>query len=274
MKLPVATCLALAAVALSPTQARAVEPLDVFSARIGGYITRFDTQVRGDTETERGTEIDFDRDLDLAQGNAIAYVGATWRPWTNHEFGVSYFQTDSSRERQINRDFEFNGTQYQSQSTIRSESAIDAYEAHYTWWAANHQNWALGPSVGLAWYKFDLEIQLERDANGNVVTGVARDSVSADLPVPTLGGSWRWVPAGNDAWRVGADAGWFSANAGGYDAQVWQGRIGVEWFPWERWGFSLDYTARKINGDADTDSFRGSLDFLDSGIRLGAVYRF
>ena len=274
MKVPVATWLALAGLALAPSQAAAVEPLDTFSARLGGYITQFDTKVRGDTTTDRGTEIDFDKDLDLAQGNAIAYLGLTWRPWNDHEFGLNYYQDDASSERQINRTFEFNGTTYTANSTIHSESAIDTYEASYVWWAANNENWAAGPRLGLAWYRFDLEIRLDRDANGNPVSGARRDSVSADLPVPTLGASWRWVPAGNEAWRVGADGGWFAANAGGLNADVWFGRIGVEWFPWENWGFSLDYTARKINGDADTSDFLGSLDFLDSGIRLGAVYRF
>ena len=55
---------------------------------------------------------------------------------------------------------------------------------------------------------------------------------------------------------------------------MWFGRVGVEWFPWENWGFSLDYTARKIKGDADTGDFLGRIDFLDSGIRLSGVYRF
>ena len=55
--------------------------------------------------------------------------------------------------------------------------------------------------------------------------------VSANLPVPTLGGSWRWVPAGHSDWRVAADAGWFKANSGGIDGDVWFGRLGVEEAP-------------------------------------------
>jgi hypothetical protein len=126
MKIPVASCLVLAGV-LAWSNAGAVEPLDTFNAHIGGYITQFDTKIRGDTQTQQGNEIDFDRDLDLAQGNAIAYAGVSWRPWTNHEFGLNYYQDDASAERRINREFEFNGTTYQANSTIHSESAIDTY---------------------------------------------------------------------------------------------------------------------------------------------------
>ena len=58
------------------------------------------------------------------------------------------------------------------------------------------------------------------------------------------------------------------------EAHTTFGRIGVEWFPWESTGISLDYTARKIEADADTNSFQGNLDFVDSGLRLGVTYRF
>ena len=92
--------------------------------------------------------------------------------------------------------------------------------------------------------------------------------------MPTLGGSWRYVPGGNSDWRFGADGGWFSLNSSGLDGDVYFARIGVEWFPWERWGFSADYTSRRIKIDADKSSFTGNLNFKDSGVRLAAVYRF
>ena len=274
MKNHVVAGIAATALSLLPLHARAVTPLDTFSARLGGYITQFDTKLRADGETTRGSEVDFDKDLNLGQGNAIANVSLTWRPWENHEFGLGYYQDDNSADRRIQRDIIFNGTTYPTQSTLHAESGIDTYEAYYTWWMANNDSWALGPRVGLVWYAMDLSLELTIDANGNTVTNGVRNKVSADLPVPTLGGSWRWVPAGYSDWRISADAGWFRANAGGIDGDVWFGRLGVEWFPWEQWGFSLDYTATKINVDSNKDTFNGNFDFLDSGIRLGGVYRF
>jgi hypothetical protein len=274
MKAPVATCLALAGLGFTTTQAHAVEPLDTFSARLGGYITQFDTQIRADGQTQRGNQIDLDKDLGLGQGNAIAYVGLTWRPWNDHEFGLAYYQDDASADRQIHRDFEFRGDLYTSDTTVHSERALDTYEAYYVWWAANNPTWTLGPRVGLVWYRIDLSLERTRNPDGTPVVNTFRDEVSADLPVPTLGGSWRYVPGGNTAWRLGADAGWFSLNTSGLNGDVYFGRLGVEWFPWERWGFSLDYTSRRIKVDADKSGFTGNFNFRDSGIRLSGVYRF
>ena len=250
----------------------ATEPLDTFSVRLGGYISTFDTEVRADGETSSGTDIDLDRDLGLDKDKAIGFVGLTWRPWENHEFGFSYYGKDSSKTKTLERDIEFDGTVYETSSTVRAEFGVDAYEAYYVWWAASHENWALGPRLGLIWYSVDMGIDLQLDADGEQVGTSVRNDVSADLPAPTIGGSWRWVPA--DDWRVSADAGYFAANINDIDADIFFGRAGVEWFPWQNIGFSLDYVISNVKADADKTDFNGHFNFVDSGIRLGAVYRF
>src|SRR5690349_17780706 len=111
--------LSLAAIALlAPTQARAVEPLDTASFRIGGYITSWDTKVRADGDTRRGTEVDLDRDIGLDDSATIGYVGLTWRPWESHEFGLTYYQDDADATRTIARDITFRDTTYTANSTV------------------------------------------------------------------------------------------------------------------------------------------------------------
>jgi hypothetical protein len=269
----VAPLLSFVALSSVVPSAYAVEPLDTFSARIGGYVTTFDTKVRADSETSNGTTIELDRDLDTDQDQIIGLVGFTWRPWEHHELGFTYYGSDASSTKVLQRDIEFDGRVYQAQSTVKSNFDVDAYEAYYVWWAASNENWALGPRVGLVWYRIDLKLDLRLDANGNQVGTSVSNDVSADLPAPTIGGSWRWTPA--EDWRVSADAGYFSADINSVDADVTFGRIGVEWFPWERSGFSLDYVISKIQADGDDiENFDGNFDFVDSGLRLGYVYRF
>ena len=257
--------------AMAP-QARAVEPLDTFSGRIGGYITDFDTDVRVDGETVAGTPINLDRDLGLDTSNTIGYVSLTWRPWEHHEFGISYYKNDADSTRVVQRDIEFQDNLYEATSTVRTNFDVDTYEAYYVWWAASHDTWALGPRFGLVWYKLELSLSLEVDAGGNQAGGSVSNSANVDLPEPTIGGSWRWTP-GED-WRISADVGYFTADVNDYDGDVTFGRMGVEWFPWESTGFSLDYTASKIDVDANKSNFHGNANFTDSGLRLGVVYRF
>lgn len=263
------TCLGLASVAPA---ACAVEPLDTFSIRIGGYVSKFDTEIRADGETSRGTTLDLKRDLGLGEDDTIGFVGLTWRPWDHHEFGLSYYRNGSDSTRTLQRDIEFDGTVYEASATVQTHFDIDAYEAYYVWWAASHENWALGPRVGLVWYSIELGIDLRVAANGEQAGGTLDREVSTDLPAPTIGGSWRWAPSAQ--WRITAEAGYFTTNINDIDADVTFGRAGVEWYPWERVGFSLDYVLNHVDASADKSSFSGNFDFTDSGLRLGVVYRF
>lgn len=268
----VATLLSLAALSSLALPAQAVEPLDTFSVRIGGYTSSFDTELRANGETTEGTEIDLDRDLDMDPDNVVGFVGFTWRPWEHHEFGLSYYSNDSSKTRVLSRDIVFDDTVYEANATVDSDFNVDAYEAYYVWWAASHDSWALGPRLGVMWYSVDLKISLEVDANGNAVNGSVRDEVNTDLPAPTIGFAWRYVPA--EDWRIGAEAGYLSGKVSDVDADVAFGRLGVEWFPWENWGFSADYVVSRIKADSEQDDFDGDFKFIDRGFRLGAVYRF
>jgi hypothetical protein len=272
MKILVVPCLVTATLSLASFPALAVEPLDTFSVRLGGYIQNFDTQVRADGQTAAGTEIDLDRDLGIDEDTTIGYAGVSWRPWEQHEFGLTYYTTDGDATRALQRDIVFEDTVYEASAIVRSNVQVDTYEAYYTWWAASHETWALGPRVGLIWYRVDMELSMEVDANGNQVGGAISNDASADLPTLTIGGAWRWTPA--EDWRVYAEAGYFAAKIGDVDADVTAGKIGVEWFPWENWGVSLDYVSSTVRLDVDTSGYNGDLDFNESGLRLGATYRF
>ena len=121
-------CLAAAVLAATALDCRAVEPLDTFSARLGGYITDFDTKVRADGQTDDGTRIDLERDLGLDQSNTVAMAGLSWRPWEKHEFGLAYYRDSADAHRQIDRDIEFDGEVYETSSTVRADLDLDAYD--------------------------------------------------------------------------------------------------------------------------------------------------
>ncbi|WP_028918287.1 hypothetical protein [Pseudoxanthomonas sp. J35] len=71
------TALLPALLAPATATAAAVEPLDRFSFSIGTCLTRFDTKLRADGETGRGTEVDLRRDFGLDDETRIAFAGLT-----------------------------------------------------------------------------------------------------------------------------------------------------------------------------------------------------
>lgn len=264
---------ALAAALLASTApALAVEPLDTFSVKLGGYASRFDTDVKVNGDGREGSRVDLNQDLGLDQDNTLNLLGVSWRPFEHHEFGAAYYRDDVSATQQLQRDITFNGVTYQTNATVRAHRDADIYELYYVWWTASHDTWALGPRLGVVWYSIELGIDLQMDANGNSAGAGLDRSVSGDVPAPAIGAGWRWTPA--EDWRISADVGYFQADINDVDADVTYGRVGAEWFPWQRFGFWVDVMANKVDADLRKNDFNGSLDFTQEGARLGVVYRF
>ena len=228
----------------------------------------------------QGNEIDLDRDLDLAQGNAIAYVGldlAAVGPTTSSASTTT--RNDASAERRIHRDIRVQRHHVPRPSPPSTPNRPSIPTRPITSGGPpTTENWAARPPLGRGLVPLGPgNPGCDRDANGNQVSEQpARGASRRTCRSRAWAASWRWVPAGNAAWRLRADGGWFAANVRkGWTPTCGSAGSGVEWFPWENWGFSLDYTARKIKGDSSIRAISmGNIDFLDSGIRLGAVYRF
>lgn len=251
--------------------AQALPPVDRASVQLGFAIPTFDTSVRADGETQEGTSVDFDGDLDLDESSVVGTLGFTWRPWENHEFSLNWYNDDADATRQLDREIVFDDVVYEVDATVRSHLDIDAWDLGYVWWAKHEPTWSLGPRFGLVYYDIDAGIEMERDADGNPVTGVSSE-ISPKLPAPVIGGSWHWVPA--DRWRVKVDVGYFSLSQSDIDGSIVYANGAIEWFPWENWGFAFNYTVRDADVDGDSDRFTGDLDFTASNATLGVIYRF
>ncbi len=244
---------------------------DTFSIRVSGYLSEFDLTMEADGSTQAGTPVNLKHDLGLDDNKVVANVEFNWRPLEKHEFGLGYHTRDADKTSVIPAAFDFNGTHYDTLSTVHAAMDLDSYEAYYIWWAASHENWSLGPRVGLQWQNVKLRLVGQVDADGNPIHGID-DAVSIDVPTVTFGGSWRWTFAKD--WKVTADAGYFLLDIDNVDGDVYFGRAGIEWFPWQRSGFVLDYTYNKTNVDVEQSRFHGSMNFIDQGVRLGYIYRF
>lgn len=262
--------------ALLPSAASAqsaLTALDKASVSLRLALPNINTEVRADGASNTGTPIDFNKDLGIDSSNAVAYIGGTWRPWDNHEFALSIYNDSDAAKRVLDRQIVFDGVTYAVNSTVKAERKLRTYDLSYTWWAANHDNWALGPRVGVVYYNWDVKLDMTLDANGNpVANGAVSAEVSPSLPAPSIGAGWRWLPA--EDWRVNLDAGYFNADFNDVETGVSYVNAGVEWFPREHWGVSLNITSQNIDVSAAKLDFSGDLDFRQTNASIGVIYRF
>lgn len=260
---------ALALLGSLPVSAQ-VTPLDQVSVNVAAALPDNSIDFDFDSNTSNRS-VDFNDDLGLDTNSIIAQVGVTWRPWDNHQFGFTYFGNDASNTRTLDNPVEWNGVVYDG--TVKSEFDFAAYDVSYIWWALNQDRYALGPMFRLTYIAIDTKIDLTIDADGEpIVDDSFKQSGNTDIPAPTIGGAWRWVPADN--WRLNVEAGYMQANINDFDGSAFVASGGLTWFPWENWGFSLNGIFIDFDVDTSNSNFSGSLNASQWNYNVGVTYRF
>jgi hypothetical protein len=245
-------------------------PLDKASFTLALAIPDTSTKVEFESNVN-DVPVNFNKDLGLETDNLVASIGATWRPWENHQFSIAYFKNSAQNTLVLDDPIEWDGVEYDG--TVKANTSTNNFDFSYIWWVANKEKWALGPRLGLTFINLDFGIDLLLDANGDPVTDDSFDrSEKTNLPAPSLGIAWRWVPA--QSWRINMDAGYLTATVGDFDGSILYLAGGVEWFPWENWGFSLNAIRNSLDVSSDQADFRGNLDITQTNYNFGVTYRF
>lgn len=122
--------------------------------------------------------------------------------------------------------------------SLDTKYELDVGSATWRWWFG-HDTDVFGIGVGAAYYRARLDLVGTALAHSGESgsTNLYRWSDKAAAPVVTL--SYRH--AFSDAWRFYAGAYGLKRNGGKLAGHVYDFHAGVEWFPWENFGFAAQY---------------------------------
>lgn len=250
--------------------------LDGFSVSLGAYASNIDSSVFANGTNENGTAIDLHRDLNLPDSRSLPFVDVTWRPWDRHEFTFNYFSDEESNSRSLTRDITIRDKVFTAGADVHSKISLDSYGFGYRYWAYVGDENAFGVGGGLQWYSVSLKLSGHASVvgpGGSIESsGELTAKASTDIPDPFIGVSWRYQAL--DWMRVVADLGAFKANIGDVDARLYNGRVGVEFYPWQNIGIVTQYSYNKIDADVTKDSFNGNATFRFDGFQVLAKFRF
>lgn len=251
--------------------------LDYLSVSVGGFANNSAATISANGgRNAGGTRLDFDRDLGQGGTRALPYLDVTWRPWDRHEFEFSYYYDEHDSSRTINRDIQFNGNEFLLGAQLKSRFTLSAGAINYRYWAWIGDRGAFGIWGGLQAYRFSLRLSgnvtSQGGASGSQASATRSASVSTALPDPSIGLSYRYQAA--DWARLVADAGAFKANVDNVDATLYTARLGAEFYPWEHFGITTQYSFNKINADVSKSNFNGDADFKFRGFQLLLKVRF
>lgn len=260
-KLAVACIAALLGTASLGAVAQQSPALDRASIWVGGYYSNNDTDLSANGRREFAGvngKVNFEDDLGLEKHSTNPRVKADFLLGDHQGFSFDYYDIDRSKSHTYTEGLPEIGADVNAR--IRGKFDYSFGSAAYKWWFG-HSNDVFGIGLGAAYY--NVKLRLSGEASGLGETASASESFDDHewAPMLTLG----WRHAFNDQWRMYVDASGVRKNGGDLNGHIWNGAVGVEWFPWQNWGFALEYAATNLHLNKEYSDAKVKLDLDSNG---------
>lgn len=234
-------------------QAQQSPALDRMSISAGAFYAEPKIHLGGDTRYGRvDTPDEKIDDVTLPRVKAEVLIG------DSHGISFDYFRFDEDYGATVDGDTVYEGRPVAGTITADANLRLEMARLSYKWWMGKEKN-AFGIGLGAAYLR--AKISGSADANVSATNPVENyswsgsASASDSVWAPTVELAWRH--ALNDQWRLYAEASGIKKNGGTVEGHVYNGAVGVEWFPHKNVGLVLDYGIQKIdlhrNGERTAD---------------------
>ncbi|GGI15914.1 MAG: hypothetical protein REI95_10915 [Oxalicibacterium faecigallinarum] len=180
--------------------------------------------------------------------------------------GISfdYYRYDRSYSESVGAGSVIDGNPVTGSATFDSKFKLDMARLSYKWWLGSG-NSVFGIGLGGAYYRADLTGTISGSATAGGVTydGSSSDRYTDDAVAPLIELGWRHAFTPNV--RMYLEAGGVKKNGGNLQGHIYNGNVGLEWFPWKNIGLVADYGVHRVklerssaNSDAELNiRFRG-----------------
>lgn len=243
----------LGAASAGMAQAQQSPALDRMSISVGAFHAEPKIHLGGDTDYGRiDTPDEKLDDVTLPRVKAELLIG------DSHGLSFDYFRFDEDWAGTASGDTVYEGRPVSGTISADADLRLEMARFSYKWWLGQEKN-AFGIGLGAAYLRakisgsVDANLSASNPVENYAWSGSASGSDSVWAPTVELA----WRHALNEQWRLYAEASGIKKNGGTVEGHVWNGSVGVEWFPHKNVGLVLDYNVQKIdlhrNGGSNAD---------------------
>lgn len=278
MKKTLQKTLALAASLLAVQAATAapfsgIHPLqsDPWVLSVGVFAANTSSKAELAKKNTTGTDIDFEDDLNFDDSDTLPAFLVNWRIANKHRVSFEYFTIGQDNKGQANRDFTWNGIDFNAGVKIKSNLDLDIGRLFYGYSLIKDDKKELGLGAGLHYLGVDTAIAGEGRING-IPVGKVKRGLDDWVVLPNLGvyGNYAFSPK----WIVKGRVDWFSANIGDYDGTLWNTEAAVQYQMFKNVGVGLAYRYLSFDIAADKSSKSWAIDLDYNGPLLFVTANF
>ncbi|HEX7813532.1 hypothetical protein [Dyella sp.] len=244
--------------------------LDRVSIWVGGYYAKTDTNIGANdkSDTLRG-HVNLEDALGFNDHKTVPRARLDLLLGEHQGLSFDYYTIDRDRSKTLNENVNFGGNDFLASARVKGKLDFDFGSAAYRWWFGTGSD-VFGVGLGAAYYGVHARISGEATAEGQTAQATGSYSDNAWAPMLQLG----WRHAFSDHLRMYIDASGVKKNGSDLGGHIYNGALGVEWFPWQNVGFGAEYNYTRIKLHQDHHNFDDSLDMKLNGPSAYVRFRF
>ena len=234
---------------------------DRFQLDVGAFVPQKNLKLRVDGQSPT-TYADFDERVGLSSEETTVSGDLRWRFGEKWSVSGQYFDTSDTGTAVLTEDIAWEDYVLRVGSNVEAGISLSVARLFFGRTFSTGQRHEFGLGAGLHWLELSAFVEGEFFLNEET-TGLRRESVSADAPLPNIG-AWYWY-ALSPRWLLTSRLDWFGASIGDYSGDLWNAGVGINFQAWRHVGFSLSYQLFNVDVEVRKTDWRGSADLTYDG---------
>ena len=235
--------------------------VDRFSVGTGAFILDKEIKLRVNGQSP-GDNLDVDERWGVKQDDSSLSAVFRWRYGQKWSLFGQYFETDDSSEATLTEDVHWNDVIFREGTNVGVGIDVSVARLFTGRTFSTGPNHEFGLGLGLHWLEIGAYIEGEIMINDES-SGFRRESVSADAPLPNIGGWYAY--AFSPKWMAHARMDWLYVKLGDYEGGLTNAAVGIDYQAFKHVGISLAYNFFKLDVDVDKRGWRGAVELQYTG---------
>jgi hypothetical protein len=234
---------------------------DRFHIAVGAFAKHQDFKIRADG-SDPEEEIDFDESLGVDDDDISGSLTFRWNFGSKWSLWGQAWDVSAAGGAELTEDIEFEDLVFQEGSFAQAgveNTVVRVFMGRKFSSGPKHE---FGLGLGFHWLEIKAYIEGQALINDGTVA-FARGDVSADSPLPNIGGWYYYSPS--KRWLFEARLDWLEASVGDYSGGIWNSSVGVNFQAFKHVGFGLNYQYFSLDVDVDKSDWSGGAELKYRG---------
>lgn len=237
---------------------------ETFTLNLGGIVNQFDTSVRLDGASTKGTEINLEGN-GLSENLTSFMASGTWRITERNRVDALYFGVDRSGSRTSTRDITVKDQTIPAGSTVTADAQADFLLFDYRYSFYKSDAWEFAGMLGFYGGNFDFTV-----TGPGLVGGTASASTTVPLPLIGVSADWYVMPR----WKISSSLLGMQAEIGDVDGSITVFSLSTDYMFTRNLGLGAAYLYSNIDADVTKSDFNGNINFGNNAVLLYAALKF